>query len=183
MNKMAKGALATGVGVALLLGGGGTLAVWNQTANADAGTIAAGDLNLTVKDDAAVNGWYTAAGVKITNINNYKIVPGETLTYKQLLDITLKGDAMKADLSVKLPETGVFGTNAAWGDVTALNSAQTDLLADNEILASEVKDNKETLTASTTFTFNDVSARTAVNVSQALGNVSFQLTQIAPASK
>ena len=31
MNKMAKGAIATGLGVALLIGGGGTLAIWNDT--------------------------------------------------------------------------------------------------------------------------------------------------------
>ncbi|GAA3326839.1 MULTISPECIES: alternate-type signal peptide domain-containing protein [Paeniglutamicibacter] len=47
MNKMTKGALATGLDVALLLGGGGTLAVWNKSVAEPAGTITSGDLELT----------------------------------------------------------------------------------------------------------------------------------------
>ncbi|MFZ3417171.1 alternate-type signal peptide domain-containing protein [Arthrobacter sp. 3Tela_A] len=176
MNKMAKGALATGVGVALLLGGGGTLAVWNQSVEANAGTIAAGDLNLQPKTDST-NGWYNGAGTKIEDIAAYRIVPGETLTYKHLLDITLVGAEMKADLSVTgLPTTGVFANNAVIGPVTVMKG-NVDVLADAEITPAEAG----TVTASSTFTFKEeTGGRTNVGASADLGNVSFKLEQIAP---
>lgn len=44
MNKMAKGALATGVGIILLVGGCGTLATSDQTSNASMGSVVAGEL-------------------------------------------------------------------------------------------------------------------------------------------
>lgn len=38
--------MAAGFGAALLVGGGGTLAVWNATTEANAGTILSGNINL-----------------------------------------------------------------------------------------------------------------------------------------
>lgn len=97
MNKMAKGALATGVGVALLLGGGGTLATWNASADATAGSIVAGELNLV----STTGTWTNAAGVQI-DLQNYKIVPGETIKYSQPLEIKLDGPELKATLTPDL---------------------------------------------------------------------------------
>lgn len=97
MNKMTKGAIATGVGVALLLGGGGTLAVWNTSENAKSGPITAGDLNLV----AGAGTWTSeTTGLPIGNINDYRIVPGETLKFAQNLEVTLLGDGMEASLEL-----------------------------------------------------------------------------------
>jgi len=95
MNKMAKGALATGVGVALLLGGGGTLAIWNDTETASTGQIAAGQLNIARINDGV---WTDASGNQV-DLSTYKIVPGETLSFEQEIDITLEGDRIKASLA------------------------------------------------------------------------------------
>lgn len=47
MKKLTKGTIAAGVGVALLLGGGTTLAYWNDSVNMAGSTIQAGNLQLT----------------------------------------------------------------------------------------------------------------------------------------
>jgi len=98
MNKMTKGALATGLGVALLVGGGGTLAVWNADATAGAGEIKSGDLNITAKAGVWTNG-----NDKVTDLATYRVVPGDVLTFTQPVEVTLVGDLMKATLAVTDP--------------------------------------------------------------------------------
>lgn len=99
MNKMTKGALATGLGVAVLVGGGGTLAWWNVTADAEnAGTIVAGNMAL----DATAAGKWTNAKDKTTalDIAEYRVVPGDVLTFTQPVNVELVGDLLTANLAV-----------------------------------------------------------------------------------
>lgn len=105
MNKLVKGAIATGVGVILLVGGGGTLATWNQTQSASMGSVVSGDLNLEVNTATDKGHWTNASGSTI-NVATYKVVPGDVLTYTQDLKVTLTGDQMRARLSLT-----VNGTN------------------------------------------------------------------------
>ena len=109
MNKMAKGALAIGVGAALLLGGG-TLATWNATANASAGTITAGELAMST---SVAGAWTSSASGVIlpTAVAAYRAVPGEVLTYSQTLKINLNGD----NITAKLEATGAVAAKA-FGD-------------------------------------------------------------------
>lgn len=58
MKKTTKGAVAIGAGTLLLLGGGGTLAVWNATETVDGGTVYAGALELS---DITEGTWYYPA--------------------------------------------------------------------------------------------------------------------------
>ena len=44
MNKLTKGAIATAAGIALLLGGAGTFALWNGQTTIAGGTISTGTL-------------------------------------------------------------------------------------------------------------------------------------------
>ncbi|MBP2374097.1 alternate-type signal peptide domain-containing protein [Paeniglutamicibacter psychrophenolicus] len=92
---MTKGALATGLGIALLIGGGSTLAVWNVEATAHAGTITSG--NMTLK--AGTGTWENAAGTDVV-LSTYKVVPGDKLTLTQPVEVTLEGDLMEAELTV-----------------------------------------------------------------------------------
>lgn len=145
MNKMAKGALATGVGVALLLGGGGTLAVWNVSQTSNAGTIVAGDLNLA----AGKGTWTNAKGITV-NPAVYKVVPGDVLTYTQELDITLVGDLMEAQLTL----TGANSAfkNAVVSPVVVTDTAGAVVNAAKLTPATLPADKK--VKATTTFTFN-----------------------------
>lgn len=178
MNKMVKGAIATGVGVILLVGGGGTLATWNQAQNATMGSVVSGDLNLT-----ATNGkWTNAAGTVIPDISAYHVVPGDVLTYTQDVNVTLSGDLMAAKLAVT--GAGVDGTGAtAFSDAavvspTTLTKGATSL---PDLLTPT--NNPGTVTAATTFTFKTSTlGRTAVNASYNLGGIGYSLVQQAPAS-
>ena len=95
MNKLLKGSIAGAAGVALLIGGAGTFALWNDTAAIDGGTITAGTLDVATGDGA----WSDQFG-GIESINSYRIVPGDTLTYKTLVTVVAEGDNLSAELSV-----------------------------------------------------------------------------------
>jgi alternate signal-mediated exported protein len=178
MNKMAKGVIATGVGIILLAGGGGTLATWNQAENASMGSVVAGDLNLT----ALAGTWKNAKNEPITNIAAYKVVPGEVLTFTQNLDVILKGNLMAANLTVTgLPEAQT--TN----EVTVATVLTQGAVALPSTLTQANADGK-TVTATTTFTFNQalgtlgdpVLNLQAVNKTYNLAGIGYKLVQLAP---
>jgi alternate signal-mediated exported protein len=151
--------------VALLVGGGGTLAVWNSTAQAEAGSIAAGDLKLT----AGVGTWKNAQGATIGNIASYKVVPGDKLTFTQQVNVVLDGDLMKADLGVTGPTSSEFLTISPT-TLTNKDGAAVGVL-------DQGSDGDYTATVSVEFP----SASTgATNATQNLGALSFKLDQIAP---
>ena len=58
MNRNAKGAIAVGAATLLLLGGGGTFALWNASQQVAAGTVLSGELSLT---NGTAAGWYDLA--------------------------------------------------------------------------------------------------------------------------
>jgi alternate signal-mediated exported protein len=102
MNKLTSGAIVGTLGIALLLGGAGTFAMWNQSTTANAGTVASGTLTIAnsgtptwknVSADAA------AGGTTIANIASYKIVPGDTLEMTQTFTVAASGDNLKATLA------------------------------------------------------------------------------------
>jgi alternate signal-mediated exported protein len=114
MNKLTSGAIVGTLGIALLLGGAGTFATWNQSTTANAGTVASGTLTIAnsgtptwknISADAA------AGGVAIANIASYKIVPGDTLEMTQTFTVAASGDNLKATLNYT-PDSIVATTDA-----------------------------------------------------------------------
>ncbi|QAV70273.1 alternate-type signal peptide domain-containing protein [Salinibacterium sp. UTAS2018] len=96
MNKLVKGSIAGAAGIALLLGGAGTLASWNASATvASESAITAGTLNIKAAD----------AGVWVFNnekvdLKDIKIVPGDKLTYTSTFEVTATGDNLKATADI-----------------------------------------------------------------------------------
>ena len=178
MNKMAKGALATGVGVALLLGGGGTLAVWNQEVNASAGTIAAGNLQLATETGV----WTSNISGPVGNIATYKIVPGEKLTYTQNVDVTLEGNNIGANLTVT--GAGANGTGAAAFKAANISVGSVTLKKGEAAIANPLKTSVKGVQASVTFEFlGSTTARDSTNASYDFSQVGFKLEQVAPTPK
>ncbi|GAA1921822.1 hypothetical protein GCM10009688_28520 [Arthrobacter gandavensis] len=168
MNKMAKGALATGVGVALLLGGGGTLAIWNDTANATTGSIVAGNLDLS--SGTAV--WKKSDGTVIPNISNYKVVPGETLRFEQPLTIQLTGDQLKATLA---PDFGATSNGFSSQLTYNYNIKQgTTELKGRDLTAA----NSGAATVTAEVTFNQTAGNNTQNAVQDLSKISYKLEQV-----
>ena len=106
MNKFAKGSLAAGAGLVLLLGGAGTLAYWNDSAELTGGTINAGTLELT-----ATEGTWTQGATPIGDIAQWTMVPGDELTYTADLGLLAQGDNIQG--TVVLDESFVSITPAA----------------------------------------------------------------------
>ncbi|OFI37622.1 hypothetical protein BIU82_07005 [Arthrobacter sp. SW1] len=164
---MLKGAAAIAVGGALLLGGGGTLAWWNAADAATPGTIISGNLNV----EAGAGVWTDRAGNTI-NINTYRVVPGDLLTYSQDLDVTLSGSKMAANLVAER-------TGAADGfDPASVTVSAPRLTVDGQPIANPLTSSQH-VTASMTFEFKSTTAaRTDVGKSMDLGSVAFTLQQI-----
>jgi alternate signal-mediated exported protein len=143
MNKLVKGAVAGAAGIALLLGGAGTFALWNDAAAVSGGTVSTGTLSIVSTGTA------TWADISATNVGGatfapatQKLVPGDTVTFTQRVTVNATGKNLKANLTylpssivvapalasavdVTLTATPVAGGNAA---VTA-NGANTYLIA------------------------------------------------------
>lgn len=172
---MTKGAIVTAAGVMLLVGGGGTLAVWNVQQDAAAGTVASGDLNLV----AGAGAWTVAGQAGPIDIDTYRIVPGDTLTYTQTLDITLDGDNISANLSVVNPN----GINGGFVDGTYTTSAVT-LTKDGQAISNPL-DEDDDLTdavASVSFAFlPGTTGRASADATFDFSKVAFKLEQNAPA--
>jgi alternate signal-mediated exported protein len=123
MNKLIKGSIAGAAGIALLLGGAGTLAFWNDDAIITGATITAGNLDVApAKVAGATDGWKSSKGA-ITNIASYKIVPGDVLTYTQSFDVTAVGDNLKAVASLT-PTAITPATTANTADVALAKQLQ-----------------------------------------------------------
>jgi alternate signal-mediated exported protein len=106
MNKLVKGSIAGAAGIALLLGGAGTLALWNDSADIADTTINSGTLTLT---ESATSPAWTGPST---------IVPGDTVTYDSQVTVTAAGDNINATLSV---------------DESSITGGDAELLADLDI--------------------------------------------------
>lgn len=99
MNKTAKGAAALAAAAALLLGGAGTYALWNDTESLDGGAVAAGELKITA---ATAGVWRDVSGGgagTVIDIATFLVVPGDTLTYTAGATVLAKGDNLSATLT------------------------------------------------------------------------------------
>lgn len=139
MNKLLKGAIAGAAGVALLLGGAGTFALWNTTAVVNSGSIASGTLTLA----AGATTWRDISPDKtaanIPTIGSFKIVPGDKLELTQVLTVNATGDNLKATLSVDdTTITGALKTSLSPIVVTATGTGVTaGSLANTYAIASQ----------------------------------------------
>lgn len=91
MNKFAKGAVAAGAGLVLLLGGAGSLAYWNSSDDIDAGGgIGAGLLTIESEGDGE---WSPDPADVVA-------VPGDVFTYTETLTLTGEGDNLWVTLGL-----------------------------------------------------------------------------------
>lgn len=172
-STLIKGTAAIAVGAALLLGGGGTLAAWNATDDAQAGTIVAGDLNV-----AASTGEWTDRDLNPIDIRTYKVVPGDKLTYTQDLTVTLVGDKLAANVVLTNVPTSTFSTDNVTVSPLKLTNSVGDV-APSTVLEPVDGSPTQTVTASTVFEFKgSTSGRNDVAKSYELGNVSYTLSQV-----
>lgn len=105
MNKLVKGSVAAATGIVLLLGGAGSLALWNDTADITDASVDSGNLTLT----ATTGTWTGAPAIW---------VPGDEASYTSTITVVATGDNIAADLEI---------------DALALAGGDAELLADLDI--------------------------------------------------
>lgn len=170
MKKSTKGAVAAGAAAALLLGGAGTLAFWNDTASVPGGNISSGNLALGTPDCGA--GWTLDGNTPYTD---QLIVPGDVLTKVCTVDLQATGEHLGATLGIDTP---------TWD---ANNALTAELDADaaftvNGAPATEVTEADDTGTgeiqATVTVTFDGPAATNASrNLSAVLSGIDITATQ------
>ena len=87
MNKLTKAAIAGGLGIALLLGGAGTLATWNSSSPIMGGTIVAGRLVV----GTPLTGTWTVAHLNPIPASTYGTPVGLTMSGNGTLTVTAGG--------------------------------------------------------------------------------------------
>ncbi|WP_456847003.1 alternate-type signal peptide domain-containing protein [Cellulomonas sp. P5_C6] len=105
MRKTTKGAIAVGAGVALLLGGAGTMAYWTQSSTfGSTTTISSGNLAIAPKTGATGSPVWTwkTSGATFAPATS-KIVPGDTVVVTQTFTVTAQGDNLKATVALAVP--------------------------------------------------------------------------------
>ena len=171
-STLLKGTAAIAVGAALLLGGGGTLANWNDSVSASPGTITAGTLDVA---KTAAGEWKDRANNTITDISSYRVVPGDKLTFTQDVDVTLTGDKMAASITaVGTGEANGFTSNNVSITGPSLTVGGT-AIANNLTQSANV----QKVTATITFEFlSGTSGQSDVNKTYNFGNIGFTLQQV-----
>jgi len=121
-NKMIKGSIAGATGVALLMGGFGTYALWSDSENLAANGVESGELDIAtsagVYDDAnsaAANDWNASD----------KMVPGDTVTYTQTFTVKGTGKNLKGTIAYVKPSLTSTFSNALVNTVAVTSNNGT----------------------------------------------------------
>lgn len=144
MKKNIKATLAIAAGVALLMGGAGSMAYWTSTVNAGPGAggnaISAGSLSVVPANAGTWNKYfYNASGTLVTSatangvsLSSVAIVPGNRLVYTQTFNINASG----GDLWFTIASTN--------GAVTGATNSNTTQQAANTALATQINASSST---------------------------------------
>jgi alternate signal-mediated exported protein len=152
MNKMMKGSIAGATGVALLMGGFGTYALWSDSEDLAENHVQSGVLTIDteagVYDDArttAVANDWTADDL---------MVPGDVVTYTQTFTVDGTGKNLAGTIALDVEDLGgTFTTLTRDVDVVASGSGATEVTKDSATSFSFVDPfGTATLTATVTYT-------------------------------
>ena len=180
MNKeMVKGSIAAAVGVAMLMGGFGTYALWHDSASTSSASVTSGELDVlanaaTWEDLSAVgpNNW-TSGGL---------IVPGDKIKMTQTFDVKATGKNMKGTLTFN---PGAVNATAFAGNLTVTPAVGVDASftssGTNAWTFAAPLNGTKTVTATVTY---DFSSSTTLQQAQAaaatIGTSTFSLDQVRP---
>ncbi|GAA0959273.1 alternate-type signal peptide domain-containing protein [Frigoribacterium faeni] len=99
MNKLVKGSVAAAAGIALLLGGAGTFALWNANTEVAAASVTSGTLALSTTAAGSWTDITNGRNAAISDVSQFKIVPGNKLRFSQPMRIDATGNDLVADLT------------------------------------------------------------------------------------
>jgi alternate signal-mediated exported protein len=189
MNKLVKGAVAGAAGIALLLGGAGTFALWNATVGVSSGTISTGTLAFGTSASPV---WTDkSAGALTTTFDpaSQKIVPGDVVQLVQTVSVTGSGKNLVASLtyvpsSVAIPADLINAITPTLTVVQATGSAAATLTgsgttASPYIITPTAAGGTSTYTVTISYAFAKATAGlVGQGESVDLAGATFQLQQI-----
>jgi alternate signal-mediated exported protein len=126
---MIKGSIAGATGVALLMGGFGTYALWSDSEDLEAGTVQSGELDIATSTGTWDDTRTAGAGDWSAS---HKLVPGDVVTYTQVFDVKATGKNMKGQITyTPATLTGDFTTLQTDVDVTSNSGTVTETAPDS----------------------------------------------------
>lgn len=181
MHKIVTGAIAGAAGVALLLGGAGSFALWNASASTAASAVSSGTLSLTANNDGV---WTDITNGRSATINPSSVlmVPGNTYQFTQTLTVGATGQDLKANLTYAQQSiTGDQALIAATTKTLAVTSSSASVVpASGSSNTFVVSPSTATSTVKVVFTIAlPSSATTGQGGTVNVGALAFTLTQTA----
>ena len=183
MNKTVKGSLAGAAGIALLMGGFGSYALWSESRPLASSSITTGDLTIGTDPSAAYWDDVNTPTVKDWSATD-KMVPGDKVSYTQTFTVTGNGKNLKGTIS--LADPGALGGNSTLItrsiDITSSNTTITsDAAAPNTAFHFASPFGTSTMTAVVTYTFpagtSGSTGTTDQNVSASTPATAFTISQ------
>lgn len=167
-----KGTVAAAAGVAVLLGGAGTFALWNAEGAIGTASTATGSLTATFGDTVWTDDTPGAENA-IPDIGTFVMVPGDVVVGTADVDVTAVGENLRIDTGLDyadgtLPDdvdVSVVLTDGADAEVTRLSGSNAGTTHD--------------LTATVTLRF-DESATGSMSQEVNLNAIAIDLQQVAP---
>lgn len=166
MNKITKATIAGAAGIALLLGGAGTFALWNDAATFTGQTINSGELTI----DTPSGAWDTPIALW---------APGNSYTYTGTVDVTVNGTDLDAELSVG--SVGITGDAALMAaiDVTLDVPSLTETGVGTGVFALDGTFGSQSVPFTITVTFDaSTSGLVAQDEQIVIGNIELVLEQV-----
>jgi alternate signal-mediated exported protein len=180
MHKIVTGAIAGAAGIALLLGGAGSFALWNASASSAASAVSSGNLTLTANNDGV---WTDITNGRSATINpaNVLMVPGNTYQFTQTLTIGATGQDLTANLTYAAQSiTGDSALIAATTKTLSVTSSDVAVQSTVDPNTFTVAPSAATSTVKVVFTIAlPSSATTGQNGTVNVGALAFTLTQTA----
>jgi alternate signal-mediated exported protein len=99
MKKLVSAAIVGAAGIALIVGGAGSFALWNKTATVNAGAVSAGVLSIAPSGTSSWSDVSTATAKPIASIADFKMVPGDTVQFSQVVTVNATGNNLSANLT------------------------------------------------------------------------------------
>jgi len=164
MNNIIKGSIAGATGVALLMGGFGTYAVWTDSEDLASNGVTSGALTIDTDPGVYDDLGTTGSGNENDWDEDELMVPGDEVSYTQEFTVTGTGKNLEGTIALATENmTNGFGAGnlTRTVDVTVTDAGTatiTKVDATNFSFASPF--DTATLTAVVTYTFDDVSGTT-----------------------
>ena len=178
MNRNAKGAIAAGAAVVVLLGGAGSYALWSDSASNTPGNVTTGELKLTASGTPAwkdVSKDGVVGGVSVDPTTQF-LVPRDTWEYTTTYNATATGKNMKAQVTVDPGTAGTLPTGVTVTPVASVDGAP----ATGGSTVTITPNAPHVVVVKVTVDFADVTGLTSQGSTVNVSNMSVKLNQIRP---